>query len=61
MKFVEPSPFTDPDAASRKLVEIVNASEAVQDGLGDVREGKNPPARTGALTSPRPDAPTCKA
>jgi hypothetical protein len=32
MKFVEPSHFTDPDAAVRKLVEIANASEAVQDG-----------------------------
>jgi hypothetical protein len=32
MKFVEPSHFTDPDAAARKLVEIANASEAVQDG-----------------------------
>ena len=32
MKFVEPSPFNDPDAAARKLVEIANASEPVQDG-----------------------------
>ena len=32
MKFVEPSHFTDPDAAARKLVEIANALEAVQDG-----------------------------
>jgi hypothetical protein len=32
MKFVEPSHFTDPDAAARKLVEIANAVEAVQDG-----------------------------
>jgi hypothetical protein len=31
MKFVEPSHFTDP-AAARKLVEIANAVEAVQDG-----------------------------
>jgi hypothetical protein len=28
----EPSHFTDPDAAARKLVQIANASEAVQDG-----------------------------
>ena len=27
------SRFTDPDAAARKLVEIANATEAVQDGL----------------------------
>jgi hypothetical protein len=32
MKFVEPSHFTDPDAAARKLVEIANAAEAVQNG-----------------------------
>jgi hypothetical protein len=32
MKFVEPSHFTDPDATARKLVEIANAVEAVQDG-----------------------------
>jgi hypothetical protein len=32
MKFVEPSHFADPDAAARKLVEIANAVEAVQDG-----------------------------
>jgi hypothetical protein len=32
MKFVTPSRFTDPDVAARKLVEIVNAVEGVQDG-----------------------------
>jgi hypothetical protein len=32
MKFVSPSHFTDPDAAARTLVQIANASEAVQDG-----------------------------
>jgi len=32
MKFVEPSYFTDPDAAARKLVEIANAVEVVKDG-----------------------------
>jgi hypothetical protein len=32
MKFVEPSIFADLDAAARKLVEIANAVEAVQDG-----------------------------
>jgi hypothetical protein len=32
MKFVSPSHFADPDAAARKLVQIANASEAVQDG-----------------------------
>jgi len=32
MKFVESSHFTDPDAAARKLVQIANVVEAVQDG-----------------------------
>ena len=32
MKFVSPNHFADPDAAARKLIEIANASEAVQDG-----------------------------
>jgi hypothetical protein len=32
MKFIEPNHFTDPDPAARKLVEIANATEAVQDG-----------------------------
>jgi len=32
MKFVEPSHFIDPDHAARKLIEIANAVEAVQDG-----------------------------
>jgi hypothetical protein len=32
MKFVSPSHFADPDAAARKLVEIANAAETVQDG-----------------------------
>jgi hypothetical protein len=32
MKFVEPDRITDPDAAARKLLEIANASEAVQEG-----------------------------
>jgi hypothetical protein len=32
MKFVEPGRFTDPGAAARKLAEIANAIESVQDG-----------------------------
>jgi hypothetical protein len=31
VKFVTDSPFANPDAAARKLVEIANATEAVQD------------------------------
>ena len=33
MKFVTSSQFADPDAAARKLVEIANGIEAVQDGM----------------------------
>jgi hypothetical protein len=32
-KFVGDRPFADPEAAARKLVEIANSVEAVQDGL----------------------------
>jgi hypothetical protein len=32
MKFAEPSPYADPEAAALKLVEIANTVEAVQDG-----------------------------
>ena len=31
-KFVAAPPFADPDAAARKIVEIANGIEAVQDG-----------------------------
>jgi len=31
MNFVEPRLFVDPDAAARKIVEIANGLEAVQD------------------------------
>jgi len=31
MRFVAPRPFTNPDLAARKLVEIANGIEAVQD------------------------------
>jgi hypothetical protein len=32
MKYAAPRPFADPEAATRKLLEIANATEAVQDG-----------------------------
>jgi hypothetical protein len=31
-KFVAPRPFADPEAAARKLLELANAFERVQDG-----------------------------
>jgi hypothetical protein len=32
MKFIQPRPFADPDAAARKLMEIANSVEPVPDG-----------------------------
>jgi hypothetical protein len=32
MRYVEPRSFADPNAAARKLMELVNAVEPVQDG-----------------------------
>jgi len=42
MKFVSPSQFTDPDAAARKLVQIANASEVVQEGRIYIELVNNP-------------------
>ena len=41
-KFVAARPFADPDAAARKLVEIANAAEAVQDGRASSRRLTSP-------------------
>ena len=45
MKFAEPRPFADPEAATRKLVEIANAIETAQDGRiqGPPRGTEKPP------------------
>jgi hypothetical protein len=32
MKFVETKPFADPEVAARKLLELANAFEPIQDG-----------------------------
>jgi hypothetical protein len=32
MKVVEPRPYSDPESAARKLMEIANSVEPVQDG-----------------------------
>jgi hypothetical protein len=32
MKFAEPRPYANPEAAARKIVEIANSVESVQDG-----------------------------
>ena len=39
---LSPSHFTDPDAVARKLVQIANASEAVQDGRIYIEPISNP-------------------
>jgi hypothetical protein len=39
-RHVERNPFADPDAAARKLVEIANAVEAVQDGRIYIMRGE---------------------
>jgi len=33
MKFTDPRPFADPEVAARKLVELANAFEPVQDAF----------------------------
>ena len=54
MKFVSPSHFTDPDAAARKLVQIANASEAVQDGRIYIELIRNPFLKEGRCMSREP-------
>jgi hypothetical protein len=31
VRYIEPTPFSDPEKAARKLIEITNAAESVQD------------------------------
>jgi hypothetical protein len=50
MKFVNTHPYADPDAAARKLVEIANSVEAVQDGRIFI-ERVNAPFLAAALIS----------
>jgi hypothetical protein len=47
MKFTESRPFADPDAAARKLMEIANATEAVQDGRFHIEKINLPFLRDG--------------
>ena len=47
MKFVERHPFADADAAARKLVEIANGVEAVQDGRIYIEHVNEPFLATG--------------
>ena len=40
MKFVEPGPFSDPDATARRLVEIANAIEPAHEQNQRVVKGE---------------------
>jgi len=42
MKFAEPRPFSNPDIAARKMVELANAVEAVQDGRIHIEKMNGP-------------------
>jgi hypothetical protein len=42
MKFVERSPYADPEAAARLILEIANSVEAVQDGRVHVEKINGP-------------------
>jgi hypothetical protein len=47
MKFIKERAFAGPDGAVRKLVEITNAVEAVQDGRIYIERVNEPPSRCG--------------
>jgi hypothetical protein len=42
MKLVTDRPFADPDAAARKLIELANAFEPVQDGRINIEKINGP-------------------
>jgi hypothetical protein len=61
MKFVAARPFADPAVAARKLLEIANATEAVQDSRIHIekinwpflfKEGGTPAEYSAGLTTP---------
>jgi hypothetical protein len=47
MKFVSTRPYADPDAAARKLMEIANTIEPVQDGRMHIEKVNLPFLRDG--------------
>src|SRR5260370_795735 len=51
MKYFEPRPFADPDAAARKLMEIANAVEPVQDGRLHIEKINLPFLRNGGSSA----------
>ena len=42
MKFVDTRPFADPDVAARKILELANAIETIQDGRIYIEEINGP-------------------
>jgi hypothetical protein len=42
MKYATPRPWAEPEAAARKLLEIANATEAVQDGRIHIEQINGP-------------------
>lgn len=62
MKFTNARPYADPEAAARKLIEIANAVEAVQDGRIHIElingpmffEHKATPANRAGMVEARP-------
>jgi hypothetical protein len=42
MKFIQPRPLSDPDTAARKLIEIANGVEPVQDGRIHIEKVNGP-------------------
>jgi hypothetical protein len=52
MWFVPERPFADPNEAARKLVEIANCAEAVQDGQLDIELINAAPALGALRTDP---------
>jgi len=47
VKFVEASPLSDPETAARKLIEIANGVEALQDGRIHIEKINEPFLRAG--------------
>jgi hypothetical protein len=45
MKFIEPRPFADSDVAARKLMELANGIERVQDGRIHIEKINEPCSR----------------
>ena len=48
MQFVDKRPYADPEAAARKLLEIANSVEAIQDGRIHIEKINLPLLRAGA-------------